>query len=146
MSVTASSEMTRMHEMSVQQGREMAELKAEVERLSDKEKAVWRTNQEQARHITELEEELQSEVDSRLQAWRENGELRRENERLRESNQNRLNIFRKFLRKTKQVRLDLLAQEAAAGRLREWQRKAFAAHPNIDMDIEFVEGKDENPR
>ncbi|KZX57787.1 hypothetical protein A3709_19380 [Halioglobus sp. HI00S01] len=32
MSVTASSEMTRMHEMSVQQGREMAELKAEVER------------------------------------------------------------------------------------------------------------------
>ncbi len=73
-------------------------------------------------------------------------ELEAEVERLRESNQNRLNIFRKFLRKTKQVRLDLLAQEAAAGRLREWQRKAFAAHPNIDMDIEFVEGKDENPR
>ncbi len=36
--------------------------------------------------------------------------------------------------------------EAEVERLLEWQRKSFDAHPNIDMDIEFVEGKDENPR
>lgn len=59
---------------------------------------------------------------------------REANARLRESNRNRLEIFKRFLRKTKQVRLDLLALEGKNRRLRYIGMRILAAHKQSSVD------------